>query len=186
TAIGAGRVRIVRQLLTESVALSFIGGALGLVVAIWGLDALRSPPPGNIPRLQNVALDGRVLLFTSAVTMLTGVLFGLAPALRGSRVNLGETLKEGGRALAGGGGQRLRNALVVAEVALSLVLLVGAGLLIRSFMSVQRVEPGFDARGVASLRLSVGGTPYQGKPSSEFYRQLLVRARALPGVESAG
>ncbi|MBV8858086.1 MAG: ABC transporter permease [Acidobacteria bacterium] len=186
TAIGAGRWRIVRQLLTESVALSFVGGALGLLVAFWGLDALRALSPGNIPRLQNVALDGRVLLFTSAVTTLTGVLFGLAPALRGSRVNLGETLKEGGRALAGGGGQRLRNALVVAEVALSLVLLVGAGLLIRSFMRVQQVEPGFDARGVASLRLSVGGTGYQGERSSEFYRQLLERARALPGVESAG
>jgi predicted permease len=186
TAIGAGRWRIVRQLLTESVALSFVGGALGLLVAFWGLDALRALSPGNIPRLQNVALDGRVLLFTSAVTTLTGVLFGLAPALRGSRVNLGETLKEGGRALAGGGGQRLRNALVVAEVALSLVLLVGAGLLIRSFMRVQQVEPGFDARGVTSLRLSVGGTGYQGERSSEFYRQLLERARSLPGVESAG
>ncbi|MFL6333881.1 MAG: ABC transporter permease [Pyrinomonadaceae bacterium] len=186
TAIGAGRGRIVRQLLTESVALSFVGGVLGLIVAVWGLDGLRALSPGNIPRLQNVALDGRVLLFTSAVTMLTGVLFGLAPALRASRVNLGETLKEGGRALAGGGGQRLRNALVVAEVALSLVLLVGAGLLIRSFMRVQQVEPGFDARGVASLRLSVGGTPYQGEPSSEYYRQLLERTRALPGVESAG
>ncbi|HEX8720563.1 MAG TPA: ABC transporter permease [Pyrinomonadaceae bacterium] len=184
-AIGAGRWRIVRQLLTESLALSAVGGALGLLVAFWGLDALRALAPGNIPRLQNVALDGRVLLFTSAVTTLTGVLFGLVPALHGSRVNLGETLKEGGRGVAGGG-QRLRNALVVAEVALSLVLLVGAGLLIRSFMRVQQVEPGFDARGVASMRLSVGGTPYQGKPSSEFYRQLLERVRRLPGVESAG
>ncbi|HWW76802.1 MAG TPA: ABC transporter permease, partial [Pyrinomonadaceae bacterium] len=186
TAIGAGRWRLVRQLLTESVTLSFIGGALGLLVAFWGLDALRALSPGNIPRLQMVALDARVLLFTSAVTILTGVLFGLAPALRGSRVNLSETLKEGGRALAGGGGQRLRNALVVSEVALSLVLLAGAGLLIRSFMRVQQVEPGFDPRGVASLRLSVGGTPYQGEPSSEYYRQLLERVRRLPGVESAG
>ncbi|HJQ32688.1 MAG TPA: ABC transporter permease [Pyrinomonadaceae bacterium] len=186
TAIGAGRWRIVRQLLTESVALSAVGGALGLLVAFWGLDGLRALSPGNIPRLQMVALDGRVLLFTSAVTICTGVLFGLAPALRGSRINLSETLKEGGRALAGGGGQRLRNALVVSEVALSLVLLAGAGLLIRSFMRVQQVEPGFDPRGVASVRLSVGGTPYQGEPSSEFYRQLLERVRRLPGVESAG
>jgi predicted permease len=186
TAIGAGRWRIVRQLLTESLALSLVGGALGLLVAFWGLDALRALAPGNIPRLQNVALDGRVLLFTSAVTMLTGVLFGLAPALRGSRVNLGETLKEGGRSLVGGGGQRLRSALVVSEVALSLVLLVGAGLLIRSFMRVQQVEPGFDAGGVVSMRLSVAGTPYQGERSGEFFRQLLERARSLPGVESAG
>ncbi len=186
TAIGAGRWRIVRQLLTESLALSFVGGGLGLLVAFWGLDALRGLDPGNIPRLQNVALDGRVLLFTSAVTMLTGVLFGLAPALRSSRVNLGETLKEGGRALAGGGHQRLRNALVVAEIALSLVLLVGAGLLIRSFMRVQQVEPGFDARGVISMRLSVAGTGYAGERSTEFFKQLLERVRALPGVESAG
>jgi predicted permease len=184
-AIGAGRWRIVRQLLTESLALSFVGGALGLLVAFWGLDALRGLAPGNIPRLHNVALDGRVLLFTSAVTMLTGVLFGVAPALRSSRVNLGETLKEGGRG-AVGGGQRLRGALVVAEVALSLVLLVGAGLLIRSFMRVQQVEPGFDARGVASMRLSVAGTGYQGERSAEYFRQLLERVRALPGVESAG
>ena len=186
TAIGAGRGRIVRQLLTESLVLSFAGGALGLVIAFWGLDALRALAPGNIPRLSNVALDGRVLLFTSAVTMLTGVLFGLAPALRGSRVNLGETLKEGGRGMAGGQGQRLRDALVVVEIALPLVLLAGAGLLVRSFVRVQQVEPGFDPRGVVSMRLSVTGTPYQGERSTEFYRQTLERVRALPGVESAG
>jgi predicted permease len=186
TAIGAGRWRIVRQLLTESVALSAVGGALGLLVAYWGLDALRGLSPGNIPRLQNVALDGRVLLFTSAVTICTGVLFGLAPALRGSRVNLGETLKEGGRGLAGGGGQRLRNALVVAEIGLSLVVLVGAGLLIRSFMRVQQVEPGFDPRGVISMSLSVGGTGYKGERSTEFFQKLLERVRQLPGVEAAG
>ena len=186
TAIGAGRWRIVRQLLTESVALSAAGGALGLLVAFWGLEALRSLAPGNIPRLQMVALDWRVLLFTSVVTICTGVLFGLAPALRGSRVNLGETLKEGGRALAGGGGQRLRNGLVVTEIALSLVLLVGAGLLIRSFMRVQQVEPGFDPRGLLSLRLSVAGTGYQGERGTEYYQKLLERVRTLPGVESAG
>jgi predicted permease len=101
-------------------------------------------------------------------------------------VNLGETLKEGGRGMAGGGGQRLRDALVVVEIALSLVLLAGAGLLVRSFMRVQQVEPGFDPRGVVSMRLAVTGTPYQGERSTEFFRQLLERARALPGVESAG
>jgi predicted permease len=180
------RWRIVRQLLTESLALSFAGGALGLFIAFWGLDGLRALAPGNIPRLSNVALDGRVLLFTSAVTILTGVLFGLAPALRSSRVNLGETLKEGGRGMAGGRGQRLRDALVVVEIALSLVLLAGAGLLVRSFMRVQQVEPGFDAQGVLSMRLSVTGTPHAGERSTEFYRQVLERARALPGVESAG
>ncbi|HWS87815.1 MAG TPA: ABC transporter permease [Pyrinomonadaceae bacterium] len=186
TAIGAGRWRIVRQLLTESLALSFAGGVLGLLIAFWGLDALRALAPGNIPRLSNITLDARVLLFTSLVTIMTGVLFGLAPALRSSRVNLGETLKEGGRGLAGGGGQRLRDALVVVEIALSLVLLAGAGLLVRSFMRVQQVEPGFDPRGVVSMRFAVTGTPYQGERSTEFFRQLLERARAMPGVESAG
>src|SRR5437763_231358 len=150
TAIGAGRWRIVRQLLTESVVLSCAGGALGLLVGYWGLDALRALGPGNIPRLQNIAMDGRVLSFTFGVALLTSVLFGLAPALRGSRVNLSETLKEGGRSSVGGGHRRLRDALVVAEIGLSLVLLVGAGLLIRSFVRVAQVEPGFDARGVLS------------------------------------
>src|SRR5205085_5001256 len=101
--------------------------------------------PANIPRLQNVALDARVLGFTSGVSVLTGVLFGLAPALRSSRVNLAESLKEGGRSSVGGGHRRLRDALVVAEIGLSLVLLVGAGLLVRSFVRVAQVEPGFDA-----------------------------------------
>jgi predicted permease len=185
TAVGASRRRVVRQLLTESVVLACAGGALGLLAAYWGLDALRGLGPGNIPRLRDVGMDLRVLTFTFGVAVMTGVLFGLAPALRGSRVNLSETLKEGGRSSAGGGG-RLRSALVVVEIALSLVLLVGAGLLVRSFMRVQRVEPGFDARNVLSMRLSVGGTPYQGERSGEFYRELLTRVRRLPGVESAG
>jgi predicted permease len=184
-ALGAGRWRITRQLLTESVVLSFAGGALGLLVAYWGLDALRALDPGNIPRLQNITLDGRVLSFTFGVAVVTGVLFGLAPALRSSRVNLGETLKEGGRSAVGGHG-RLRDALVVAEIALSLVLLAGAGLLVRSFARVEQVEPGFDARNVLSMRFSVAGTAHKGEQSGEFYRQLLERVRHLPGVESAG
>jgi predicted permease len=186
TAIGASRRRVVRQLLTESVVLSCVGGALGLVVAFWGLDALRGLGPGNIPRLRDIGMDARVLAFTFGVSVLTGVLFGLAPALRGSRVNLSETLKDGGRGSVGGGGRRLRGALVVAEVALSLVLLVGAGLLVRSFLRVQQVEPGFDAHNVLSMRLSVAGTSYTGARGPEFYRELLERVRRLPGVESAG
>ncbi|HEY9285305.1 MAG TPA: ABC transporter permease [Pyrinomonadaceae bacterium] len=185
-AMGAGRLRVVRQLLTESVVLSCAGGALGLLVAFWGLDALRALDPGNIPRLQNVGMDARVLAFTFAVSMLTGVLFGLAPALRGSKINLNETLKEGGRGTVGGGHRRLRNALVVSEVALSLVLLVGAGLLIRSFGRVQKVEPGFVPQGVLSMRLSSAGTSYAGERSLTFYEELLGRVRALPGVEAAG
>ncbi|HEX8140375.1 MAG TPA: ABC transporter permease [Pyrinomonadaceae bacterium] len=187
TAIGAARWRIVRQLLTESVLLAVLGGVVGLLIATWTLDGIRWLNPGNIPRLQNVRMDSRVLVFTCAVVMLTGILFGLAPALRGSHVRLNETLKEGGRSLINSGHQRLRNLLVVAEIALSLVLLIGAGLLIRSFMRVQQVEPGFTTGNIISMRLSVAGTSYAEEPRrSLFYPQLWERIRRLPGVESAG
>ncbi|HKP87591.1 MAG TPA: ABC transporter permease [Blastocatellia bacterium] len=186
-AIGAGRWRLVRQLLTESVLLASLGGALGLVIAIWSLDGLRRLNPGNIPRLQNIGMDSRVLVFTFAVAMLTGILFGLAPALRSSQVNFSETLKEGGRSMVGSRHHRLRNLLVIAEIALSLVLLIGAGLLIRSFFRVQQVEPGFSARNVLSLRLSVAGTASaEESRRMSFYQQLWERIRRLPGVESAG
>jgi predicted permease len=187
TAIGADRWRIIRQLLTESVLLSMLGGALGLLIAVWSLDGLRWLNPGNIPRLQEVGMDGRVLGFTCAVAMLTGILFGLAPALRSSHINLNETLKEGGRSLVSGGHHRLRSLLVVVEIALSLVLLIGAGLLIRSFMRVQQVEPGFAAQNVVTLRLSVTGTSYAEESRRPiFYQQLWERIRHLPGVEAAG
>ena len=187
TALGAGRWRLVRQLLTESVVLSIFGGALGLLIATWGLDGLRWLDPGNIPRLQNVGIDGRVLAFTSGVALLTGILFGLAPAIRGSHVNLSETLKEGGRSIVGSGNHRLRSLLVIAEIAISLVLLIGAGLLIRSFMRVQQVQPGFAPENVLSLRLSVIGTNYAKEPRrTSFYQELWGRIRQLPGVESAG
>jgi predicted permease len=187
TAIGADRLRVVRQLLTESVLLAALGGAAGLLIAVWTLDGMRWLNPGNIPRLQDVRMDGRVLAFTCAVVMLTGILFGLAPALRGSHVNLNETLKEGGRSMIDSGRQRLRNLLVVAEIALSLILLIGAGLLIRSFMRVQQVEPGFSTQNVISLRLSVSGTSFADEPRRTlFFTQLWERIRRLPGVESAG
>ena len=186
-AMGAGRWRVVRQLLTESVLLAAVGGALGLLVAIWTLEGLRWLNPGNIPRLQNVALDGRALAFTSVVSLFTGILFGLAPALRSARVNLSEALKEGGRSLVDTGHQRLRKTLVIAEMALSLVLLIAAGLLIRSFVRVQHVEPGFSPHNVLSLHLSLEGTGYlerTRRPS--FYQQLWERIRRVPGVEAAG
>lgn len=186
TAIGAGRWRVVRQLLTESVLLSAVGGALGLLLAVWGLSLLRWLKPGDIPRLGVISIDGRVLAFTSVVVLLTGILFGLAPALRNSRVSLSETLKEGGRSLAGGG-HKLRNLLVVTEIALSLVLLIGAGLLIRSFMRVQQVEPGFVPQNVLSMRLALIGQTYSEEPRRvEFFNQLWERLRRLPGVEGAG
>jgi predicted permease len=186
TAIGAGRWRVVRQLLTESVLLSAVGGAFGLLLAVWGLSLLRWLNPGDVPRLAAIGIDNRVLAFTTSVAMLTGVLFGLAPALRSSRVNLAETLKEGGRSLVGGHHQ-LRNLLVVTEIALSLVLLIGAGLLIRSFVRVQQVEPGFEPKNVLSMRMSLVGSAYKEEASRvSFYQRLWERIRRLPGVESAG
>jgi predicted permease len=186
TAIGASRARIVRQLLTESVLLATLGGALGLLLAVWGLAMLRGLNPGNIPRLTAIAIDGRVLAFTSAAALLTGILFGLAPALRGSRVSLSETLKEGGRSLVGGH-HRLRNLLVITEIALSLVLLIGAGLLIRSFLRVQEVQPGFAPQNILSLRLGVSGPAYSEEIQRvNFYQRLWDRIRQLPGVEAAG
>jgi predicted permease len=186
TAIGAGRWRVMRQLLTESVLLAFAGGAVGLLLAVWGLAGLRWLNPGNIPRMSAIAIDGRALAFTSAVVLLTGILFGLAPALRSSQVNLGETLKEGGRSLVGGH-HRLRNLLVVAEISLSLVLLISAGLLIRSFIRVQQVDPGFAPQNVLSMRLALVGPAYSDEARRvSFYQQLWERVRGLPGVESAG
>src|SRR5215813_5726333 len=186
TAIGAGRRRVVRQLLTESVLLSAVGGALGLLLAVWGLALLRWLDPGDIPRLAAIGIDNRVLAFTTAVAVLTGILFGLAPALRSSQVNLSETLKEGGRSLVGGH-HRLRNLLVVTEIALSLVLLIGAGLLIRSFTRVQQVEPGFAPQNVLSMRMALVGRAYSDEARRvNFYQQLWERIRRLPGVEAAG
>src|SRR5215475_4947546 len=187
TAIGARRWRVARQLLTESVLLSAVGGALGLLLAVWGLALLRWLNPSDIPRLEAVGIDNRVLAFNTAVAVLTGILFGLAPALRGSRMNLSETLKEGGRSLAGGGHRRLRNLLVITEIALSLVLLVCAGLLIRSFVRVQQVEPGFAPKNVLSMRVALVGPAYSEEARRvSFYQGLWERIRRLPGVEASG
>jgi putative ABC transport system permease protein len=187
TAIGAGRWRVARQLLTESVLLSAVGGALGLMLAVWWLGLLRWLDPSDIPRLEAVSIDKRALAFTAAVTVFTGILFGLAPALRGSRMNLGVTLKEGGRSLAGGGHRLLRNLLVVTEIALSVVLLVCAGLLIRSFVHVQQVAPGFAPQNVISMRLALVGPAYSEEVRRvSFYQQLWERIRRLPGIEAAG
>ena len=185
-ALGAARSRLVRQLLTESVLLSFIGAAVGLILAYWILASLRWLAPENIPRLPSIKMDSRVLLFTSTVAVVTGILFGMAPALRSSGLNLTATLKEGARSVIGGRHERLRSLLVIAELALSLVLLIGAGLLIRSFVSVAKVNPGFVPSNVLGMRLSVAGTSYQAERRGIFYRELLNRVRRLPGVESAG
>ncbi len=195
TALGAGWRRLVRQLLTEALLLAVLGGTAGLVVAWWSLYALRTINPGNIPRLADITLDARVLAFTFAVSILTGVLFGLAPAWRASRVDLNTALKAGGRASRGAGGfqlarQRLRSLLAVAELALSLMLLIGAGLLLRSFLRLGAVPPGFNPDGVISLHLALSGPRYRQPPPAQpvyqFYRDLTARIRRLPAVKSAG
>jgi putative ABC transport system permease protein len=188
-AMGASRSRVVRQLLTESILLAALGGVLGLLLAVWGVDMLVALSPEDLPRVKEVTIDPRVLSFSLLISILTGVLFGLAPALSFSRGgDLNETLKEGGRASgAATGHNRMRSLLVVAEVALSLMLLVGAGLLIKSFLKLSKVETGFDARSVMTMRISLPQTKYtEPQRRAAFYEQLLERTRALPGVEAAG
>ncbi|MGH9854638.1 MAG: ABC transporter permease, partial [Blastocatellia bacterium] len=184
--VGAGRRRIVRQLLTESSLLAIVGGGGGILLAQWAIDALRALGPEQLPRLQAVSVDGRILLFTLGVTLVTGVLFGLAPALQAGQVNLNELLKEGGR---GGGGQRrrLRDALVITEVALALALLAGAGLLIRSFLKLQQADPGFNPERVLTASLFLPGARYGDAPKvAAFQQRLLERITTLPGAQSVG
>ena len=187
-ALGASRVRLVRQMLTETLVLFLAGGLLGLLLAGWGTRALIALDPDVIPRGQEVHLDGRVLLFTLAVSLGTGLLFGLIPALTGAGRRLADSLKEGGRGMAGGlRGRRIRDVLVLAQVALTLVLLLGAGLLIQSFARLQAVDPGFRPEGAVAAQLALPEAKYhQEERQIAFYRALLERVRALPGVEQAG
>jgi predicted permease len=186
-ALGAGRGRIVRQLLTESLLLAALGGAAGILLAKWVIAALGTLGSEQLPRLHAVSLDWRILLFTLALTLLTGVLFGLAPALQAGQVNLNEALKEGGRGGASGRQRRLRDALVIAEVALALVLLVGAGLLLRSFWKLQQINPGFTPEHVLTASLTLPNARYSDRPKAgAFQQKLLDRLAALPGMQSVG
>jgi putative ABC transport system permease protein len=186
TALGAGRRRVLRQLLTESLILAFVGGAAGLLLALGGQRLLLQASPGRIPRLEHVGLDPQVLAFTLGVALVTGVLFGIAPALRLSRTDLAQALKEGGRGSEGGTGHsRFRSMLVIAETAIAVVLLTGAGLLVESFRRLQSVDPGFSARDVATFHTSLPEAKYDQTRQVRFYDDLLDRVRSRPDVRAA-
>ena len=185
-ALGASRLRMIRQLLTESLLLSILGGAFGLLLAAWGTDLLVSLLPKGLPRTDEIGLDGSVLAFTTLMALATGIFFGIAPALQISKTELTQTLKEGGRTSGEGArGNHVRSLLVVSEVAIALMLLVGAGLLINSFLRLQKVNPGFDTRNVLSFRIGLPNTRYpQTQQQIEFYKQLVSRIEPLPGVKN--
>src|SRR5262245_43972473 len=184
-AIGATRGRLLRQLVTESVLLALLGGVLGMLIAAWGADVLLRLSPVEIPRLDHLVINTSILGFTLAVALFTGFIFGLVPALQASKPHLSRTLKEGGRDSQSDGG-RVRGALVVAEVALAVVLLVGAGLLLKSFMRLQRVDFGFNPAGVLTFNLQLPISSYPDwRQVSELYSALIVRLKSVPGVQSA-
>jgi len=192
SALGASRMRILQQLLTESVLLAIAGGALGLLFAFACLEGIRSLGTASVPRLHEISMDWRVLSFTLAISVVSGIVFGLAPAWRLVRVDLHGSLKDGGRGSAGTSGpwgrrQMLRRVLVVAELSLSVMLLIGAGLLIRSFAHLQRVSPGFDPANVLTLELTMTGRKYNDADAVlQTYRQLWERLSRLPGVTAVG
>jgi predicted permease len=184
--LGASRGRLVRQLLTESLLLAGIGGLLGALLSLWGTDLLVRLGPGNLPRLNEVGVDAQVLLYTLVVTFLCGFLFGLAPALQASRSNLAPGLHDGGRGATDRGGRRLRSLLVVSEFTLAVMLLVGAGLLIRSFVRLQQVSPGVETEEILTASISLPEARYPDGPArSAFFRRLLERTGTLPGVQAA-
>jgi putative ABC transport system permease protein len=186
-ALGEGRPRLVRRLLAEGVLLAALGGTLGVVLASWGLDALLSLAPPNLPNLGDIGLDLRVLGFATTLSIAAGVAFGLAPALLGAEIPVNAALAEGARGASGGPrASRFRNGLAVAEVALACVLLVGACLLLRSLWNLSRVDPGFDPRGVLTARISLPESRYaESAQESAFFQEVVTRASALPGVVSA-
>ena len=187
-ALGAARSRIIRQLLTESLLIALLGGVIGMLLALWGTKALLALAPSNLPRLSGVQLDLRILLLSIGVSLACGVIFGLVPALTASKTNLVTSLKESERTdSAGGTRQWLRRTFVVAEVALALVLLISAGLLVRSFGKLLDVRPGFDPQNVITLRMSLPSSQYNSATKvASFYDNVLARVSGLPSVQHAG
>jgi predicted permease len=192
TALGAGWQRLVRQLLTESILLAGLGGAAGLAIAEISLYVVRSMNPGNIPRLEDIEINRVVVAFTFGVSLVTGILFGLAPVWRALKVDLNTSLKAGGRSGQSDGGlhlkrHRLRGLLVVSELALSLMLVIGAGLLVRSFVRLQSVPPGFTASHVLTMQVAANGPKYRpDKAVAQFYQEIEGRIARLPGVKAEG
>jgi putative ABC transport system permease protein len=187
-AMGAGQLRLIRQMLTESVLLSALGGVIGLLLATWGVQLLLGLAPKDIPRLEGVSVDRWALLFTFLITVATGVLFGLAPAWHARRLSLNESLREGGRGIAGlARVKRLRSLLVMSEIALAVVLLIGAGLMLKSFQRLTDVDPGFNPDNLLTMAVGLQFVRYQdpGKQVA-FFEQALQRVRSLPGVVAAG
>ena len=186
-ALGAGRSRLVRQLLTESVLLAAAGGLVGLLLAVWGVQGLVLAAPPSVPRLDAIGIDLRVLGYTLGVTLLTGILFGLAPALHAVRGDLTGALTDGGRAgTTGRGRQRVRQALVAGQVAVALVLVTGAGLLVQSFLRLRQVDPGFVPERLLTARVELSPVRYDANDvKRRFYESLLERLRSIPGVRSA-
>ena len=186
TALGASRMRIIRQLLTESVLLSITGGGLGLLLAMWGTDALIAAIPDTIPRAEDIRIDTSVLVFTLAVSLVTGIIFGLMPAMQASKPDLNESLKDGGRGSTTSISGRVRSSLVVAEVAIALVVLICAGLMIRSLLELRDIAPGLDPHGVITMQIPVSSNVTSDPVKIRtFYRQLLERVEGAPGVQSA-
>jgi len=185
-ALGARRSRVVRQLLTESLVLAALGGALGLLIAQWGVDALIAFSPVDLTRIGHVHLSDPVLAFTAAVSIATAIAAGVAPALEGTRGRVQASLQDGARQVGGARAARMRQTFVVAEIALAVVLLVGAGLMLRSFASLRAVPPGFDAHNVLTLRVSLPARKYDDRQAERFFADAVERVRAIPGVQAAG
>ncbi|HEV1286972.1 MAG TPA: ABC transporter permease, partial [Bryobacteraceae bacterium] len=186
-ALGAPRWRVVRQFLVESVVLALTGGVAGLFLAEWGTQALKATLTSHLTRSNTIAIDTQVLLFTLGLALITGLLFGIAPAFSAARGDVNDGLKEGGRgSTSGGSGGRMRRTLVASEIAVALVLLIGAGLLLRSFVKLRAIDPGFDAHNVLTMTISLTGRPeYTGANQEALYRSILAQVEAVPGVREA-